>query len=185
MERDNVKFFLSRSRMAATAAVAACASLLMSAAPAQAATFKVTDNCDVPWISCSFGDLTLTYNSSAYLKSHPGETTGKARFYGNVSNYEGTSQYQGSTLSTYRYVFGDDGYEYPGGYSAPGKGQYVKNNAAAMWNCAPADNYRVYYNSSYAGASQYLRHWNGYEADCPKADLNSTLKNQNASQHFA
>ncbi|MBQ1092282.1 hypothetical protein [Streptomyces sp. B93] len=159
---------------AATTAVAATAGLLATATPAQAATYYVTDNCDVPWINCSYGDLWMVYNSKEYALSGGKILSSWASFYGNVHDYDGTSQYQGSTLSTYVYVFNGNG---------NGSGQRVKNNAASVRNCAPADNYRVYYNSGYQGHSQYFGHASAY--DCPFVNLDSTLKNDNASQHFA
>ncbi|WP_405529818.1 hypothetical protein OG426_47885 [Streptomyces canus] len=172
-----MKVKLARKRLAAAATtLAAGAALLLNATPAQAATtFSVSDNCDVPWINCSEGDLHLNYNSMQYATDSSGKLlTSYASFYGDVYDYAGTSQYQGSTLYTYEYVFGNGG---------NGNGQQVKNNAASVWNCAPADNYYVYYNSGYLGHSQYFRH--AYAYDCYWADLDSTLKNENASEHFA
>jgi hypothetical protein len=154
---------------------AAAAAVMATAQPANAAEYTVTDNCDVPWITCSYGDLWLFYNSKdiaiqdGYIKS--AYTT----FYGNVSDHWGTSQYQGSSLTTYRYVFGNGG---------NGNGQYMKNNAASVQNCARDDNYRVYYNSGYGGTSQYFAK-NGPYGDCNITDLISALKNNNASSHFA
>ncbi|MFJ4534365.1 hypothetical protein ACIP39_00070 [Streptomyces tibetensis] len=166
----------ARTKLAAAGTVlAAGAALLFGAAPAQAATYNVSDNCDVPWITCSYGDLWLFYNSKdiavqdGYIKS--AFTT----FYSNVSDHWGTSQYQGSSLTTYRYVFGNGG---------NGNGQYMKNNAASVQNCAEDDNYRVYYNSGYGGTSQYFAK-NGPYGDCNITDLISALKNNNASSHFA
>jgi hypothetical protein len=101
--------------------------------------------------------------------------TSWASFYGNVDDYYGTSQYQGSTLNTYRYVFNGNG---------SGAGQYVKNNTASVQNCSEADNYRVYFNSGYSGHSQYFKHREAF-GDCALINLDSTLKNNNASEHFA
>ncbi|MFE2267574.1 hypothetical protein [Streptomyces griseosporeus] len=95
-------------------------------------------------------------------------------FYGNVYDHWGESRYEGSTLTTYRYVFG-------GGY---GNGQYMKNNAASVQNCAPDDNYRVYYKSGYGGTAQYFAK-NEPFGDCNITNLISALKNNNASSHFA
>jgi hypothetical protein len=52
--------------------------------------------------------------------------------------------------------------------------QYVKNNAASISSGNDAGGYRVYYNSNYAGVYQTIggNSW---------ANLNSQLKNQNAS----
>ncbi|WP_406864400.1 hypothetical protein ABZO31_29725 [Streptomyces sp. HUAS MG47] len=165
-----------RSRLnAAVTAIVAAAGLLATATPAQAAEFKVTDNCDVPWIECSYGDLWLLYNSKELAIKDGHYVTSWSSFYGNVSDYWGTSQYQGSTLTTYRYVFNGNGY---------GAWQYMKNNAASVQNCAPSDNYRVYYNSGYGGTSQFFAH-NEPWGDCNLTNLITALKNENASQHFA
>lgn len=173
---SSMKNIRLRSRIGAVAsAFAATAALLATATPAHAAEYKVTDNCDVPWITCSEGDLWLLYNSKELAVSGGRYLSSWSSFYGNVSDYYGTSQYQGSTLSTYRYVFNGNG---------NGSGQYTKNNAASVQNCAPADNYRVYYNSGYGGTSQYFAHNDPY-GDCNLTNLISALKNNNASQHFA
>ncbi|MFG2328038.1 hypothetical protein ACGFMM_00280 [Streptomyces sp. NPDC048604] len=165
-----------RSRLsAAVTAIAAAAGLLATATPAQAAEFTTTDNCDVPWIECSYGDLWLLYNSKELAIRDGHYVTSWSTFYGNVSDYWGTSQYQGSTLTTYRYVFNGNG---------NGAWQYMKNNAASVQNCAPGDNYRVYYNSGYGGTSQYFAH-NEPWGDCNLTNLITALKNENASQHFA
>ncbi|MGW8887043.1 hypothetical protein [Streptomyces sp. NPDC055749] len=165
-----------RTRISAVVtAIAAGAGLLATATPAQAAEYKVTSNCSVPWISCSEGDLWLLYNSKELAIQNGRYVTSWAAFYGNVSDYSGSSQYQGSSLTTYRYVFNGNGY---------GAGQYVKNNAASVQNCSYVDNYRVYYNSGYGGTSQYFAH-NESWGDCNLTNLTSALKNENASQHFA
>ncbi|CAL9326336.1 MULTISPECIES: hypothetical protein [Streptomyces] len=170
-----MKFIKLRARTAAGAFAVTAAAVLATAAPAQAATYNVTDNCDVPWINCTEGDLWLLYNSTAYAVQDGQYVTSWAEFYGNVSDYWGTSQYQGSTLTTYRYVFNGNG---------NGAWQYVKNNAASVQNCSEVDNYRVYYNSGYEGHSQYFAHREPY-GDCVLTNLDSTLKNENASEHFA
>ncbi|MFG3292857.1 hypothetical protein ACGF3G_29140 [Streptomyces sp. NPDC048179] len=164
-------------RVKASAAVfAAAAALLVTASPAHAGTFKVTSNCDVPWVSCSDEpELWELYNSKANSTSGGSYTTSWAEFWGDVYDYEGTSEYQGSTLETYRYVFNGNG---------SGSGQYVKNNAGSAQNCSEVNNYRVYYNSGYAGHSEYFGARDAY-ADCVWHDLDSTLKNNEASQHFA
>ncbi|MFF0095178.1 hypothetical protein ACFYSF_35320 [Streptomyces canus] len=166
----------ARIKVAAAGTVlAAGAALLSGAAPAQAATNNVTDNCDVPWISCSFGDLWLFYNSKSIAIQNGTIESAYTTFYGNVDDHWGTSAYLGSSETTYRYVFGNGG---------NGNGQYMKNNAASVQNCAPDDNYRVYYNSGYGGTSQYFAK-NGPYGDCDITDLISALKNNNASSHFS
>ncbi|WP_169807809.1 peptidase inhibitor family I36 protein [Actinomadura hibisca] len=57
-----------------------------------------------------------------------------------------------------------------------GKGQCVKNQAASVWNRS-AKTVRVYFNSGYGGSYQ------DFKAGA-KGNLNSTLKNQNASHQF-
>ncbi|MGW3957215.1 hypothetical protein ACWEKM_41460 [Streptomyces sp. NPDC004752] len=170
-----MKLIPLRSKTAAGAFAVTVAALISTATPAQAATFNVSDNCNVPWITCSEGDLWLFYNSKDIAIQNGHYMSAFTTFYGNVSDHWGTSQYQGSTLSTYRYVFGSGG---------NGNGQYMKNNAASVQNCAPDDNYRVYYNSGYGGTSQYFAK-NGSFGDCNITNLISALKNNNASSHFA
>lgn len=143
-------------------------------ASAEAATFKVTTNCDVPWFTCSEGDLHLLYNSKKYALEDGNIVSSWSTFYGNVYNYRGTSRYQGSTFYEYRYVFNGSG---------NGSGQYMKNNAASVRNCSSVDNCRVYYNSGYGGASQYFGKSSGWS--CDFVDLVAALKNNNASQYFA
>ncbi|MGW4439224.1 hypothetical protein ACWELO_26295 [Streptomyces sp. NPDC004596] len=164
------------ARTSAAVFAATAAALLATAAPAHAGTFNVTSNCDVPWVSCSNeAEFWQMYNSKALSDSGGHYTTSWAEFWGDVYDYYGTSQYQGSTLNTYRYVFNGNG---------SGAGQYVKNNAASAQNCSNVNNYRVYYNSGYAGHSQYFGHSDPY-GPCTWYDLDSTLKNNEASQHFA
>ncbi|MFF9691412.1 hypothetical protein [Streptomyces sp. NPDC014623] len=153
---------------------AAVVAVMTTAGPAHAAEFKVTDNCDVPWITCSYGDLWLFYNTKQYAVQDGYIKSAFTTFYSNVSEHSGTSQYQGSSLTTYRYVFGNGG---------NGNGEYMKNNAGSVQNCARDDNYRVYYNSGYGGTSQYFAK-NGPYGDCNLTDLISALQNNNASSHF-
>ncbi|HEY2738268.1 MAG TPA: peptidase inhibitor family I36 protein, partial [Thermoanaerobaculia bacterium] len=63
-------------------------------------------------------------------------------------------------------------------FRGPGNGQgtCIKNNAASVWNRS-SKTVRVYYNSGYAGAYQDF-------AAGAKGNLNSTLKNNNASHQF-
>ncbi|MFD9698368.1 peptidase inhibitor family I36 protein [Lentzea sp. NPDC059081] len=58
-----------------------------------------------------------------------------------------------------------------------GKGLCVKNNAAAVWN-RTSSSVTVYFNSGYAGPKQTI-------AAGAKANLNSDLKNENASHKLA
>ncbi|CAM5658123.1 hypothetical protein [Streptomyces purpurascens] len=119
-----------KTKMAACAtSFAAVAAVMATAGSADAAEYTVMDNCDVPWINCSYGDLWLFYNSKDIAVQGGYYKSAFTTFYGNVSDHWGTSQYQGSSLSTYRYVFGNGG---------NGNGQYMKNNAASVQNCASA-----------------------------------------------
>ncbi|MEW1675386.1 hypothetical protein AB0O47_19370 [Streptomyces noursei] len=129
----------------------------------------------MPWIKCSEGDLWVLYNTKANAVVDGRYVTSWATFYGNVYDYYGTSQYQGTTLTTYRYVFNGNG---------KGAWQYVKNNAGSVENCSTVDNYRVYFNSGHVGHSQYFPHRGAY-AGCTIVNLDSTLHDNNASQHFA
>ncbi|GAA1992734.1 peptidase inhibitor family I36 protein [Kitasatospora viridis] len=64
-----------------------------------------------------------------------------------------------------------------GGGNGSGAGQYVKNNAASVYDYNINYSVTIYYNSNNAGPSQTI----GPDAG---ANLNSTLKNNNASQCF-
>ena len=65
-------------------------------------------------------------------------------------------------------------YEFKG--AGTGKGVCVKNNAASVWN-RTGKTVRVYFNSNFAGAHQDF-------ATGAKGNLNSTLKNNNASHEL-
>ncbi|MFB6523744.1 hypothetical protein [Streptomyces sp. NPDC056401] len=160
---------LARRFGAALAVTAAALALTIPAAAAHTAPGTVSDNCDVPWINCTEGDLYLFYNSMELAVEDGRYVSSWARFYGNVYDYHGSTS--GST--TYRYVFDS---------ATNGHGQYVKNNAASVENCSGTDNYRVYYNAGYGGTSQYVGAVNW---GCNWVNLIPALKNENASQHFA
>ncbi|MEU0163533.1 hypothetical protein ABZ154_33295 [Streptomyces sp. NPDC006261] len=141
---------------------------------------NVSDNCDIPQNNCSYGDLHLYYNTIA----HGGYTSARASFYANIYNYAGQSvSPNGAAVVHYKFVFGKS----DSGHNSSGTGVAVKNQAGSVENCAPADSYRVYYNSGYAGSSQFFQHTYGsmYCAGGKQVDLNGTLHNNNASQHFA
>ncbi|MGO4343679.1 peptidase inhibitor family I36 protein [Phycicoccus sp. Soil748] len=85
---------------------------------------------------------------------------------GSVSDFGGSIGDYGTTQP--------DCYDFKG--AGNGKGVCVKNNAASVWNRS-SKTVRVYYNSNYAGSYQ----------DIPggtKRNLNTTLKNNNASHQF-
>ncbi|WP_329311188.1 hypothetical protein [Streptomyces sp. NBC_01262] len=92
------------------------------------------------------------------------------------SNYGGSASSFGGTIDNYTtssviYVFGGT-VQASGGY-----GYAVKNNAAS--GCVDSDtyNYKVFYNSYQGGTSQTFAH-----GVCQ--NLNSSLKNENASQDW-
>ncbi|WP_200259458.1 hypothetical protein [Streptomyces sp. HSG2] len=140
-----MKLISLRAKTAAGAFAVTTAALLATATPAQAATYNVSENCDVSWITCSDGDLWLFSNSKDIASQDGYIKSAYTKFYSNVHDHWGTSQYQGSSLTTYRYVFGGGG---------NGNGQYMKNKAASVRNRAPDDSYHVYFNSGYGGTSQ-------------------------------
>ncbi len=86
-----------KKRVAACAtSCAAVAAVMTTAGPANAAEYTVSDNCDVPWITCSYGDLWLFYNSKDIAVQDGYYKSAFTTFYGNVSDHWGTSQYEGS-----------------------------------------------------------------------------------------
>lgn len=86
---------------------------------------------------------------------------------------------QGS-VSDFTTSVSDYGTTQPGCYdfksSGNGQGRCIKNDAASVWNRS-TKTVRVYFNSGYSGSYQ------DFKAGA-KGDLNSTLKNQNASHRF-
>ncbi|MEX1907912.1 peptidoglycan DD-metalloendopeptidase family protein [Janibacter sp. Y6] len=87
---------------------------------------------------------------------------------------------QAGSVSDFTTSVGDYGTSQPGCYdfkgAGAGKGVCVKNNAASVWN-RTSKTVTVYYNSSYGGATQKI-------AAGGKANLNATLKNNNASHRI-
>ncbi|WP_433891976.1 hypothetical protein [Streptomyces sp. CA-111067] len=164
------------------AAAGAAGAALLSSAPANAADIKpmatitidVSDNCAVHPSGCSNGSingLTLFYNS--IIPGYPDASGSTATFNGNVSNYDyDTSVSEGNNYH-WHYIFQKN--------FGNGSGQAVKNNAAAVGTCGALDNYRVYFNSKYLGHSQtFTKNTCSHDVN-----LDSTLKNNNASQHIA
>lgn len=98
-----------------------------------------------------------------------------ASFYGNIYNHGYTDVPARGTNVFIRYVF-----VFAAG-EGDGSGAAVKNNAASANDCSTVDQYRVYYNSGYAGHSQLISHVYGCTGSY---NLDSTLKNNNASSHF-
>ncbi|MFB4303106.1 SpoIID/LytB domain-containing protein [Actinomadura sp. NTSP31] len=85
---------------------------------------------------------------------------------GSISDFTSSMDDYGTTQPTC--------YEFKGAGS--GKGVCVKNNAASVWN-RTSHTVRVYFNSNYAGSYQDF-------AAGAKGNLNSTLKNNNASHQL-
>lgn len=83
---------------------------------------------------------------------------------------------QAGSVSDFRASISDYGSSQPSCYdfkgSGNGKGVCVKNNAASVWNRTSSP-VTVYYNSGYKGATQVIKAG-------VKANLNTTLKNDNA-----
>ncbi len=163
-----------RTRLiSAAAAFVALGSFFVSTGPAAAITpVKVSSNCDVQGYSCE-GDLFMNYHSVANSgEENPDGSF--ASFYGDVPDHAGVSVYNDAGMVDYEYVFASG--------QGDGSGQAVKNNAASADNCSDVDGYRVYYKSGYAGHSQAIPHYYGCSAS---TNLDATLKNENASSHFA
>ncbi|GAA4235285.1 hypothetical protein GCM10022254_42230 [Actinomadura meridiana] len=99
--------------------------------------------------------------------------SGEFCYYFNSGNKGSISDFTGSV--------GDYGTTQPSCYdfkgAGNGKGKCVKNNAASVWNKS-SKTVRVYFNSNYGGKYQ------DFKAGA-KGNLNSSLKNQNASHEFA
>ncbi len=100
---------------------------------------------------CDSGEFCYYYNSNEA---------------GSISDFTGSISDYGATEPTC-YDFKSAG---------AGQGLCVKNNAASVWN-RTSHTVRVYFNSSYGGASQDF-------APGAKGNLNTTLKNNNASHQF-
>lgn len=85
------------------------------------------------------------------------------------------------SMSDHKASQGDYGATQPTCYefktAGNGRGVCVKNHAASVWN-RTGKTVRVYYRSDYGGTSQAI-------APGAKANLNATLKNQNASHRTA
>ncbi|MGW1882101.1 peptidase inhibitor family I36 protein [Streptomyces sp. NPDC001970] len=105
-------------------------------------------------VSCPSGYACLHYNSN---------------FEGAIfAQADGVSNYAGLKFSASTYPNG-----------SRGAGAYVKNNAASVNNNNLHNAFRVYYNSGYDGSYAYqtIGAWTA-------SNLNSTMKNNNASGRF-
>lgn len=172
--RARMLWAVSALALPLVAASPAAASDDPTAAPNAIINMYVPNNCNQYPSSC-YSDGTMG-NYYLELRFHSVEyaSSAYARFHGNVYDYA----YDSSNGIRYNYVFGGGG----DGQSSP-----VKNDAASVYNsygsASGHDAYRVYYYSGYTGHSQYIEA-NVLGKDDP-VNLDGTLKNENASQHFA
>ncbi|TYK46104.1 peptidase inhibitor family I36 protein [Actinomadura decatromicini] len=122
----------------------------------------------------AIGGTTLATASTASAATRNGTCeSGEFCYYFNSNNAGSVSDFTGSVA--------DYGAEQPSCYDfkgpGNGKGKCVKNAAASVWNRS-SKTVRVYYNSNYGGTYQ------DFKAGA-KGNLNSSLKNQNASHQFS
>ena len=112
-------------------------------------------------------------SAPAFAASRNGTcSSGEFCYYYNSNEKGSVSDFTGS--------LGDYGTKQPSCYefkgSGNGKGRCIKNDAASVWNRSNKT-VRVYYNSNYGGAHQDFK-------PGAKGNLNSTIKNNNASHQF-
>ncbi|TDB81651.1 cell surface protein [Actinomadura sp. KC216] len=124
--------------------------------------------------TAAIGGTVLATVSPASAAARDGKCdSGEFCYYFNSGNAGSISDFTSSV--------DDYGTEQPSCYdfkgAGNGKGKCIKNNAASVWNRS-SKTVRVYYNSNYGGAYQ------DFKAGA-KGNLNSTLKNQNASHQFS
>ncbi|WNI16188.1 hypothetical protein [Actinacidiphila sp. ITFR-21] len=166
------------------AVVAAAGVSAVTTAPAHASpplNVYVGNNCGMYPQDCDGNDMVggglyLFYHSRTGSAQFP--TGSNAVFYGDVYNYASDTGQVGERTYVYHYEF------FAG--KGEGSGEPVKNNAAAAVSCSTVtrDDYRIYYNSGYTGHSQEFDAAY-YCLDAPAINLDSTLTNENASQHWA
>jgi hypothetical protein len=171
-------------KLALAVVTAAAGVSMVTTAPAQASAplnVYVSNNCGMYPQDCSGADMVggglyVYYHSRTGSALRPSGSY--AVFYGDVYNYATDTTEIGAQTYIYHYVY------FSG--KGDGSGQAVKNNAAAAISCSTItrDNYRIYYNSGYTGHSQEFDAAY-YCLDAPAINLDSTLKNENASQHWA
>ncbi|MFI0373004.1 peptidase inhibitor family I36 protein [Actinomadura sp. 1N219] len=124
--------------------------------------------------AAAIGGTVLALASPASAAARDGKCdNGEFCYYFNSGNKGSISDFTGSVS--------DYGTKQPSCYdfkgAGNGKGKCVKNAAASVWNRS-GKTVRVYFNSNYGGAYQ------DFKAGA-KGNLNSTLKNQNASHQFS
>jgi surface antigen len=115
----------------------------------------------------------LATASPAYAAARDGHCDGGEFCYYYNSNEAGSVSDFGNSIGSYG-TTQPSCYDFKG--AGNGKGVCVKNNAASVWN-RTGKTVRVYFNSNFAGAHQNI-------AAGAKANLNATLKNNNASHHI-
>lgn len=173
----------ARRRALAAAATASAGISLFVAAPAHAtgpaADVWVSNNCAMYPSACDGtamnAGVILFFHSLTTADGYPKGSY--ARLYGDVYDYAYDTVEVNTRVIRYHYQFLPN--------SGDGSGVAVKNNAAAANSCSftARETYRIYYNSGYAGHSQEILP--GYYCDNGTVNLDSTLKNENASQHWA
>jgi hypothetical protein len=167
---------------ATTAAVAipmtiASPSQAATVTPANIITYNVSNDCAVYSANCNgYKDGTPNWGMFVFYHSISYSTGGYAQLYGNIADYAYSEVAAQGVTYHYHYVYQASG----GTGGSDGAGSGVKNNAASV-DPYGTDNYRVYYFSGFTGHSQlFTSRYHG-----PSVNLDSTLKNENASQHFA
>ncbi|MFG2085160.1 MULTISPECIES: SpoIID/LytB domain-containing protein [unclassified Spirillospora] len=136
-------------------------------------TARVISRVTAATAAMALGGAVLIPASPASAASRNGVCeSGEFCYYFNSDNKGSISDFTGSIA--------DYGTKQPSCYdfkgAGNGKGQCIKNNAAAVWNRS-GKTVRVHYNSNYGGKYQ------DFKAGA-KGNLNSSLKNQNASHRF-
>ncbi|MBO2450897.1 peptidase inhibitor family I36 protein [Actinomadura barringtoniae] len=121
----------------------------------------------------ALGGATVALTTPAQAAARDGACdSGEFCYYYNSDNQGSISDFTGSVA--------DYGTTQPSCYdfkgAGNGKGLCIKNNAASVWNRS-SQTVRVYFNSNYGGTYQDF-------AAGAKGNLNSSLKNQNASHEF-
>lgn len=129
-------------------------------------TYYLSDECDgLATETCADFGTVMRYNSGGEGAAFP--------FAKDIPNFGGYSTTYNGGLDVNNYIYVFKSFE---GWTG-GAGQAVKNNAASVNNGSTCK-VRIYYNSYYSGANQTV----GVNST---ANLNSTLKNENASaQHI-
>ncbi|MFC6880259.1 MULTISPECIES: peptidase inhibitor family I36 protein [Actinomadura] len=134
---------------------------------------KLTRTLTAMTAAVAFGGAAAAMASPASAAGRDGVCdNGEFCYYFNSNNEGSISDFTGS--------LGDYGTEQPSCYdfkgAGNGQGQCIKNAAASVWNRS-SQTVRVYFNSNYGGTHQDF-------APGAKGNLNSSLKNQNASHEF-